>query len=261
MRMPGQIKTENIKPTFSIVTLFYCLVASPAWAASETICFESRQGSSEVVQIQNDDGIPNVKCSETTGAVLWWKDPMEGTVPMGDMPIEGQYTNTDARVKPRKEKLLLYPVCGTACHNGTYPAPVTDKTPRALTMHQDVVPDSLDLQHGRGQIWCLDCHNTEARNMFVDHAGNEIDFNQPQKLCGKCHGPAYRDWRVGVHGKRIGEWATTGKKRWFVCTECHNPHDVQQGKRNSGFAQIQSEPPPILPKGLENTDHERLKEH
>ena len=62
---------------------------------------------------------------------------------------------------------------------------------------------------------------------------------------------------MGLHGKRIGEWASDGKKRWYVCTECHNPHDVQQGERNSGFAQIQPEPAPKLPKGLENADHER----
>ena len=76
--------------------------------------------------------------------------------------------------------------------------------------------------------------------------------------CGKCHGPLYKDWRVGLHGKRIGEWASDGKKRWFVCTECHNPHDVQQGERNSGFAQIEPEAAPQLPKGLENADHEKV---
>ncbi len=124
-------------------------------------------------------------------------------------------------------------------------------------MHMDLVPDSLDLQHGRGAIWCLDCHHRTKRNKFVDNFGDTIEFNQPQKLCGKCHGPIYRDWREGIHGKRIGEWASTGKKRWFVCTECHNPHDVQQGARNSGFAQLAPELAPILPKGLKNANHER----
>lgn len=226
--------------------------------AEENTCFESRKGASEVVQGQPADGPPNVECSETTGAVLWWNDAYEGTVPMGDMPISGHYDQGEAVVKPRFDKQILSPVCGTACHNGEFPAPVTQNAePRQLWMHTDIVPDSLDLQHGRGSIWCLDCHHAESRTSFVDHAGDKIDFNQPQQLCGKCHGPAYRDWRDGVHGKRIGEWATDGKKRWFVCTECHDPHDVQQGDRNSGFARIRSEPPPILPKGMENADHER----
>ena len=232
------------------------IVSGPA--QSDEVCFESRKGASEVVKTENADGMPNVKCSERTGGVLWWGDPYEGTVPMGEMPVEGDYDLGEAVVKPRDTKQALYPVCGIACHNGTFPPPNNDKSPRALTMHMDLVPDATNLQHGRGSVWCLDCHHPESRNKFVDHNGGEIDFNQPQQLCGKCHGPLYRDWRVGLHGKRIGEWASDGKKRWFVCTECHNPHDVQQGERNSGFAQIEPEAAPQLPKGMENADHEKV---
>ncbi len=49
-----------------------------------------------------------------------------------------------------------------------------------------------------------------------------------------------------------------GKKRWWVCTECHNPHDVEHGDRKSGFAQLNPEPAPMLPKGMSNADHERV---
>ena len=226
-------------------------------AVAEEVCFESRKGASEVSKTEIAEGLTNVKCSQKTGAVLWWGDPYDGTVPMGEMPIEADYTHGEALVKPRSVNQTLYAYCGVACHNGIFPPANADKSARKLNMHLDIVPDSLDLQHGRGSIWCLDCHNSETRNKFVDHDGNEIDFNQPQKLCGKCHGPVYRDWRGGVHGKRIGEWASTGKKRWFVCTECHNPHDVQQGERNSGFAQLEPEPAPRLPKGIDSADHER----
>lgn len=226
--------------------------------AEEATCFESRKGSSEITQIEFENSAPNIKCSDTTGAVLWWNDPYNETVPLGDMPVAGDYDKGEALVKPRTDQQVLYPICGSACHNGGFPAPVgQNASPRNLWMHVDIIPDSLDLQHGRGSIWCLDCHHAESRNKLVDHAGNEIDFNQPQRLCGKCHGPAYRDWRDGIHGKRIGEWDTDGKKRWFVCTECHDPHDVQQGDRNAGFARILSEPAPELPKGMENAEHER----
>lgn len=232
--------------------------APKAEPPKEVTCFESRKGFSEVTQAEVEKGWPNVKCSDTTGAVLWWGDPYDGTVPMGEMNIEADYTHAEAVVKPRSAKMTLLPICGVACHNGTYPAPPKDKNPRKLTqMHLDLVPDSLNLQHGRGAIWCLDCHDAKTRNKFTDNFGGLIDFNQPQKLCGKCHGPIYRDWREGIHGKRIGSWETKGKKRWFVCTECHNPHDVQQGARNSGFKSLSPEPAPILPKGLYNTDHER----
>jgi len=237
-----------------------CLTAfCAAAAAGDKVCFESREDASRVVQKDLGDGLKNVKCSDKTGAVLWWGDPYDGTQPMGDMPIEANYSHGEAVVKPRTEQLNLYPICGVACHNGTFPPPVeADTPPRKLTMHRDIVPDSLNLQHGRGAIWCLDCHDAKTRNKFVDNEGHLIDFNQPQKLCGKCHGQVYRRWRDGIHGKRIGEWATTGKKRWFVCTECHNPHDVQHGERNSGFARLEPEAPPILPKGMDNADAERM---
>jgi hypothetical protein len=233
-----------------------CITNVATLEAAET-CFESREKTSSVQVTGGEGDKPNVKCSETTRGVLWWGDPYDGTVPMAEMPVEGDYSRYEAVVKPRSAQMTLYSVCGVACHNGTFPPPTDDNTPRTLTMHQDMVPDATNLQHGRGAIWCLDCHHAETRNKFVDHSGGEIDFDSSQVLCGKCHGPLFRDWRLGLHGKRIGEWASTGKKRWFVCTECHDPHDVQQGERNSGFAQIQPEPPPILPKGVENADHER----
>ena len=50
------------------------------------VCFESRKGSSEITQREITPGWPNVKCSPTTGAALWYGDPFDGTVPMGKMP-------------------------------------------------------------------------------------------------------------------------------------------------------------------------------
>lgn len=235
---------------------------SSVLAQDAAVCFESREDGSRVVRAQSEEGVPNVICSETTNGVLWWGDPFDGTVPMGDMPLEADYTHGEAVVKPRSGQSPLYAACGLACHNGVFPPPVeSDAAPRQLTIHTDIVTDALDLQHGQGGLWCLDCHDAGTRNKFVGNAGELIDFDQPQVLCGKCHGQVYRSWREGVHGKRIGEWASTGKKRWFVCTECHNAHDVQQGARQSGYAELEPEPPPQLPKGMKNADHERYKGH
>jgi Zn finger protein HypA/HybF involved in hydrogenase expression len=121
-----------------------------------------------------------------------------------------------------------------------------------------MVPDLANFQHGRERIWCLDCHHTTKRNMLIDNFGDPVSFDQPQLLCGKCHGDKLRDWRDGIHGKRIGEFTSSGKKRWFTCTECHNPHNVQDGQRNRGFIQLQPEPSPQLPRGLVNADHEKV---
>ncbi len=260
MQTNKQVLTNMIVKESKIVAIFCLLILSLSSAAfaEDKVCFEAREGASSVTQKDIGEELKNVRCSDTTDGVLWWGDPFDGTQPMGDMPIEADYTHGEAVVKPRTTQLGLYPVCGLACHNGKFPPPVAaDAPPRKLTMHTDLVPDALNLQHGKGGIWCLDCHDAKTRNKFVDNAGNLVDFNEPQKMCGKCHGQVYRAWRDGIHGKRIGEWASTGKKRWFVCTECHNPHDVQQGERKSGFAQLVPEPAPLLPKGMDNADHER----
>lgn len=243
--------------------------AAPAEPAKEAapkepvVCFESRKGASDITQKEVKPGLPNVKCSPTTGAALWYGDPYEGTVPMGKMPQLGNVPEGKAVVKPRSEKLALMPMCGTSCHNGVGPQfnPPTlpkDKRPKPNPTMEAMVPDLANLQHGRGRIWCMDCHHTTKRNMLVDHYGDPVSFDQPQLLCGKCHGDKLRDWRDGIHGKRIGEFTSTGKKRWFTCTECHNPHNVQDGERNRGFVQLQPEPSPQLPKGMKDAKHELM---
>lgn len=242
--------------------------AAPAESAKEPakeppVCFESRKGASEVTQKEVKPGLPNVKCSPTTGAALWYGDPYDGTVPMGKMPGMEKLPEGHAVVKPRSEKLALMPMCGTACHNGVGPQfnPPTlpkDKRAKPNPTMEAMVPDLANFQHGRGRIWCMDCHHNTKRNMLVDHFGDPVSFDQPQLLCGKCHGDKLRDWRDGIHGKRIGEFTSTGKKRWFTCTECHNPHNVQDGARNRGFVQLQPEPSPQLPKGMKDAKHELL---
>ena len=227
-----------------------------------TECFESREKYTAVTRNENtvpQYGYPNIKCSTKTNGVLWYGDPFDGTIPMGEMPkvtdeTQGDFTN--AVVKPREPRLTYFNMgpdgCAT-CHNGTMVPFPKDKKPRLITMHQDIVENSLELMHGRGAMWCLDCHSATNRNKLLDRRGNEITFSQPQRLCGSCHGEKYIDWREGIHGKRIGEWATGGKKRWWVCTECHNPHTVQMIR----FNPINPEPPPPLPKGMKNANFER----
>ena len=239
-------------PTHSADTYIENLKNKP----EPTDCFESRDGYSNVTRTETSPGSPNVKCSNKTGGVLWWGDAFEGTEPMGEMPVEADYTHEEAVVKPRTGQLKYFMPC-TACHNGsTVPYPAS-KNPRPLAMHQDIVADSMNLQHGRGAIWCLDCHNARNRDTLIDHRGNEISFNQPQKLCGKCHGEVYSDWRDGIHGKRIGSWAKGGKKRWWVCTECHNPHTVQEKR----FQPMAPEPRPQYPRTRANADHEKHGGH
>lgn len=233
--------------------------AEPAKTAQSaqpvTNCFESMENLTAVDRKDVQAGMPNVKCSQKTGGVLWYGDPYDSTIAMGEMPdvkdkTRGDYSFEDAVVKPREPKLANFE-CKN-CHDGKNVPVPKDKKPRQIGMHQDIVENSMQMMHGRGAIWCLDCHSAANRNKLVSFKGDEISFNQPQKLCGQCHGDTYADWRMGIHGKRIGTWTKGGKKRWWTCTECHNPHTVQANRFNA----LKPEPAPALPYGMKDASHE-----
>jgi len=103
---------------------------------------------------------------------------------------------------------------------------------RALTeYHTEVV-----LHHAEGQRWCTDCHDLQNRNKLRLVSGELIDFGESYRLCGQCHGDKFRDWKVGVHGKRTGYW--NGEKQYMLCVQCHNPHDPM-------FKSLKPLPPPV----------------
>ena len=80
------------------------------------------------------------------------------------------------------------------------------------------------MKHGLN-TWCLSCHHSENRDAFVDDRGEEIPWDQPQLLCAKCHGPVFRDWQHGAHGRTNGYWdKSQGEQTRRKCIECHDPH-------------------------------------
>jgi hypothetical protein len=107
-------------------------------------------------------------------------------------------------------ELGLFPCSG--CH-----AQPGNAEKRELGFHDEVQP----LRHGPNR-WCLDCHDFRNRDQLHLSNGELLPFGESYRLCGQCHGDKLRDWKVGVHGKRIGNW--DGKKTYFLCVNCHNPH-------------------------------------
>ena len=97
---------------------------------------------------------------------------------------------------------------------------------------------NIVLNHAQGQRWCLDCHDTYDRDRLHLVNGQRIRFEESYRLCGQCHGDKYRDWKVGVHGKRTGMW--NGEKQYLLCVNCHNPHDPR-------FKPLAPMPPPVRP--------------
>jgi hypothetical protein len=122
----------------------------------------------------------------------------------------------------------IYPC--SACHAGL---PV-NRTRRELTdMHTDIV-----LKHDEAHRWCLDCHDATDRDALHLASGERVPFEESYRLCGQCHGEKFRDWRAGVHGRRVGEW--NGHKSYLLCAHCHNPHQPR-------FKALEPRPAPDRP--------------
>lgn len=101
----------------------------------------------------------------------------------------------------------------SACHAELKP----NAERRALEFH-----DEIQLKHDEQHRWCLDCHDAANRDVLHLAGGQKLAFDESYLLCGQCHGEKLRDWRVGVHGRRTGQW--NGRKTYLLCVHCHSPH-------------------------------------
>ena len=108
----------------------------------------------------------------------------------------------------------IFPCSG--CHDGKEKV---DTSRRVLSFHEE---QQSIFAHDAKHRWCLDCHDAQHRDELHLTSGELVPFTQSYRLCGQCHGDKLRDWRAGVHGKRIGRW--DGLKTYFLCVNCHNPH-------------------------------------
>lgn len=90
------------------------------------------------------------------------------------------------------------------------------------TEHSDVV-----MGHGRNNRnnLCFNCHDETNLERFQTRDGRELKFADSTQLCGSCHGPTYRDWEAGAHGRTSGYWnRSMGPITRKDCVSCHNPH-------------------------------------
>lgn len=153
-------------------------------------------------------------------AGVLWLDPVPFVSPVSARTPVLAWATDPAPV--RRPKLRPeYTVAGftyqcSDCHR-IIPSPV--ETFRQLTQHREIA-----LNHGINTR-CFNCHHRENRNAFVDDFGAEIPWDQPQLLCAKCHGPVYRDWQAGSHGRINGYWdPARGPQTKLRCIACHDPH-------------------------------------
>ncbi len=112
-----------------------------------------------------------------------------------------------------------------ACHEKDKPPQLKFDADHTLIVpkeHSDVVMGHG--RHNRNNL-CYNCHNETNLEVFQTRDGRELKLFDSTPLCGSCHGPTYRDWEAGAHGRTSGYWnrqlGPIDRKR---CVSCHNPH-------------------------------------
>lgn len=113
--------------------------------------------------------------------------------------------------------------------------PARHDPPEKLFQHEHI-----RIEHGINDR-CRNCHDVYDRDRLVLQNGQPIPYTEVTRLCADCHGPTYRDWERGMHGRTNGYWdAERGPLDRLGCTECHDPHQP----RLPAMAQIKPLPPP-----------------
>jgi hypothetical protein len=147
-------------------------------------------------------------------------------------PVADWVTDTTPVRQPKPAPSYDVAVFTYRCNDCHKVIPPPQDDPRTVIQHREI-----DLQHGINTR-CLNCHHPTNRNAFVNDFGHEIPWNQPQRLCAKCHGPVYRDWQHGSHGRTNGYWnKSKGIQTRRKCIECHDPH-------RPPFPSLHPAPPP-----------------
>jgi Cytochrome c7 and related cytochrome c len=112
-----------------------------------------------------------------------------------------------------------------ACHTKGKPPTLRFDAQQNLIIpkeHEDIVMQHGS--HGRNNN-CLNCHNELNLELLQTRDGHEVKLAESPRLCGSCHGPTYRDWEAGAHGRTGGYWdRAAGPLKRQICVDCHDPH-------------------------------------
>lgn len=118
------------------------------------------------------------------------------------------------------------------CHETDTPPPLHfDEEHNVIVAeeHSDIV-----MGHGRHKRNnnCFNCHDEQNLLMLQARDGSELPLAESTPLCGSCHGPVYRDWEGGAHGRAQGYWdEELGERVRQDCVSCHDPHSPRFPRR------------------------------
>ena len=157
-------------------------------------------------------------------------------------PVEGVFTNpATVRVSlpeliRRKEDVSAFEC--NSCHEINKPGKLEFDAEGHIVLpagHADFV-----MQHGRNHRNenCYNCHDEANHTLLRRRDNRKVKLEESTQLCAGCHGPNYRDWGVGIHGRTSGyRNREMGPITRRDCVDCHNPH-------SPAFPQIKPAPGP-----------------
>jgi len=155
----------------------------------------------------------------------------------GEVPFDRPVEEIQEFLAPMNE-MELFPC--SDCHDADWEA---DGTRRDLDEPHNEIPVKFE-NHDSDNRWCLDCHSAKSRDNLRLINGERVPFNEYYRVCEQCHKRVYREWKMGVHGKRTGLW--NGEKQFMHCTQCHDPH-------NPPFQPLKPMPAPRTPLKIKAT--------
>jgi formate-dependent nitrite reductase cytochrome c552 subunit len=137
-----------------------------------------------------------------------------------------------------------------ACHEKNKPPVLRYDAQQKLIIpqeHSDIVMGHGE--HGRNNN-CFNCHNESNLTLLQPRDGRPLTFADSTPLCGSCHGPTYRDWEAGAHGRISGYWnRALGPFNRQDCVNCHNPHSPKFPPRKPAPGPHLLHEPALVPGG------------
>jgi len=185
---------------------------------------------------------------------LWAKPPVLHPIPPADTNFISTATARMSAAELFASGVDVSEFDCYGCHEKDKPPPIRfDKDSNIIIPdeHKNIVMGHGT--HGRNNN-CFNCHNEKKLDTLQTRDGIELKITESPPLCGSCHGPTYRDWEAGAHGRTSGYWnRTMGPINRKACTACHDPHHPKFPPRKPAPG-----PHPLRPE-LEEPQHDILK--
>ena len=156
---------------------------------------------------------------------LWGRSPASPVISLVDTNFLSTATTRQSYADLIKTGEDLSDFDCYACHEKGKPPPLRFDTNGTLIIPKE--HSNIAMHHGSHERNnnCFNCHNEINLELLQTRDKRELKLSDSTPLCGSCHGPTYRDWEAGVHGRTSGYWdRARGDYDRKNCVNCHNPH-------------------------------------